>query len=233
MIKLRVFRAVDDLESCQKFVEGHMKILKNFGITMITSANIEWFQDPHTYVIVAEDTETLKVLGGARVQIAGGKYPLPIEKAVTELDESVHDIVKDYAKEGTAELCGLWNSREVAGMGIGSVFLTRTAVSIAPQIGIKSMFALCAAYTIQMAQKAGFQIATFMGNNGTFYYPKDDLVATAMVLPDVNLLETAHADEKAEILSLRDNPNQIKTEEGRRGPFDILYELAIPTGHEV
>jgi hypothetical protein len=205
-----------------------MKILKNFGITMITSANIEWFMDPLTYVIVAEDTETTKVLGGARVQVAGPQYPLPIEKAVTELDESIHEVVKQYSIEGTAELCGLWNSREVAGLGIGSVFLTRTAVAIAPQIGIKSMFALCAAYTIQMAQKSGYQIATFLGNNGTFYYPKDDLVATAMVLPDVNTLETAHADEKAEILSLRENPTQIKTEEGRRGPFDILYELAIP-----
>ena len=205
-----------------------MKILKNFGITMITSANIEWFMDPLTYVIVAEDTETTKVLGGARVQVAGPQYPLPIEKAVTELDESIHDVVKQYSVEGTAELCGLWNSREVAGLGIGSIFLTRTAVAIAPQIGIKSMFALCAAYTIQMAQKAGYQIATFIGNNGTFYYPKDDLVATAMVLPDVNTLDTAHADEKAEILSLRENPTQIKTEEGRRGPFDILYELAIP-----
>ena len=228
MIRLRVFRAVDDLGSCQKFVEGHMKILKNFGITMITSANIEWFMDPLTYVIVAEDTETTKVLVGARVQVAGPQYPLPIEKAVTELDESIHDVVKQYSVEGTAELCGLWNSREVAGLGIGSIFLTRTAVAIAPQIGIKSMFALCAAYTIQMAQKAGYQIATFIGNNGTFYYPKDDLVATAMVLPDVNTLDTAHADEKAEILSLRENPTQIKTEEGRRGPFDILYELAIP-----
>ena len=205
-----------------------MKILKNFGITMITSANIEWFMDPLTYVIVAEDTETTKVLGGARVQVAGPQYPLPIEKAVTELDESIHDVVKQYSVEGTAELCGLWNSREVAGLGIGSIFLTRTAVAIAPQIGIKSMFALCAAYTIQMAQKAGYQIATFIGNNGTFYYPKDDLVATAMVLPDVNTLDTAHADEKAEILSLRENPTQIKTEEGRRGPFDILYDLAIP-----
>ena len=228
MIRLRVFRAVDDLGSCQKFVEGHMKILKNFGITMITSANIEWFMDPLTYVIVDEDTETTKVRGGALVQVAGPQYPLPIEKAVTELDESIHDVVKQYSVEGTAELCGLWNSREVAGLGIGSIFLTRTAVAIAPQIGIKSMFALCAAYTIQMAQKAGYQIATFIGNNGTFYYPKDDLVATAMVLPDVNTLDTAHADEKAEILSLRENPTQIKTEEGRRGPFDILYELAIP-----
>lgn len=228
MIKIRAFRAVDDTESCQKFVEGHMRVLKNFGITMITSANVEWFTDPDTYVIVAESMDDGRVLGGARVQVANGNIPLPIEKAVTELDDSIHDVVKSYIPDGVAELCGLWNSREIAGMGIGSVFLTRTAVSMAPQIGIKSMFALCAAYTVQMAQNAGFQIATFLGNNGTFYYPKDDLIASAMLLHDINDLSFASEAERNEIISLRENPVQIKTEEGRRGAFDIFYELQLP-----
>jgi hypothetical protein len=228
MIKIRAFRAVDDVESCQKFVEGHMRVLKNFGITMITSANVEWFTDPDTYVIVAESMDDGRVLGGARVQVAKDKYPLPIEKAVTELDDSIHDVIKEYIPQGVAELCGLWNSREIAGMGIGSVFLTRTAVSIAPQIGIKSLFALCAAYTVQMAQHAGFQIATFLGNNGTFYYPKDDLIASAMLLYDINDLSFASEAERNEINSLRENPVQIKTEEGRRGAFDIFYELQLP-----
>lgn len=228
MIKIRAFRAVDDNESCQKFVEGHMRVLKNFGITMITSANVEWFTDPDTYVIVAESMDDGRVLGGARVQVAKGKIPLPIEKAVTELDDSIHDVIKDYIPQGVAELCGLWNSREIAGMGIGSVFLTRTAVSLAPQLGIKSMFALCAAYTVQMAQNAGFQIATFLGNNGTFYYPKDDLIASAMLLYDINDLSYASEAERNEINSLRENPVQIKTEEGRRGAFDIFYELQLP-----
>ncbi len=229
MIKIRAFRAVDDIESCQKFVEGHMRVLKNFGITMITSANVEWFSDPDTYVIVAESMEDMRVLGGARVQVGKGRFPLPIEKAVAELDESIYDVIKEYIPQGVAELCGLWNSREIAGMGIGSVFLTRTAVSLAPQLHIKSMFALCAAYTVQMAQNAGFQIATFLGNNGTFYYPKDDLIASAMLLHDINDLSFASEAERNEINSLRENPVQIKTEEGRRGAFDIFYELQLPT----
>jgi hypothetical protein len=228
MIRIRAYRAIDDTATCEKFVEGHMKILKAFGITMITSANVEWFQDPDTYVIVAEDPDNGKVLGGARVQKAGGLYPLPIEKAVKEHDDSIHEVVQEYSKEGTAELCGLWNSREIAGMGIGSVFLTRTAVCIAPQIGLKSMFALCAAYTVQMAQKAGYRIATFLGNNGTFYYPKEDLVATAMLLHDASDLSTADPKERDEILSLRENPLQVKSEEGRRGAtFELLYDLQI------
>lgn len=227
MIRLRAFKAMDEAETCQKFAEGHMRILKAFGISMITSANLEWAQDPLTYVIVAEDPDTNKVLGGARVQIAGGKLPLPIEKAVKELDPRIHDVVMEYAKEGTGELCGLWNSREIAGLGIGSVYLTRTAVCIAPQLRLKTIFALCAPYTVEMAEKAGFQIATFLGHNGTFYYPKEDLVATGMLLHNSYVLATADEKERTEILSLREHPHQLKLETGRRKEFELQYDLEI------
>lgn len=225
MIRIRAFKAVDELGSCQKFVEGHMKILKVFGITMITSANIDWFLDPYTYVIIAESTEDNKVLGGARVQVAGGKFPLPIVSAVDEIDSNINNVIDYYSKEGTGELCGLWNSREIAGMGIGSTYLTRTAVAIAPKLKIKSMFALCAAYTVEMAEKAGFQIAEFIGNKGIFYYPKEDLTATGVFLSDVNILETADPDERSEILSLRERPKLTKLEKGRRGEFELIYDL--------
>lgn len=227
MIRIRVFRAIDDLQACQKFVEGHMKILKVFGITMITSANIEWFMDPYTYVITVESIETGKVLGGARLQVAGGKYPLPIETAVEELDSRIFEVIKGYSIEGTAELCGLWNSREIAGLGIGSFLLTRTAVSVAPQLNLRSLFALCAPYTVDMAKRVGFQIATFIGNDGTFYYPKEDLLATAVYLPNIHSLEFADESERNEIFSLRETPKQVKVEQGRRGPFNIEYNLLI------
>ena len=227
MIRIRAFRAMDELESCMKFVEGHMKILKVFDIAMITSANVEWFNDPNTYVIAAESTETGKMLGGARVQIAGGKLPLPIEKAVTEIDDRIHETIKEYSREGTGELCGLWNSREIAGMGIGSVYLTRTAVCIAPQLKLKTLFALCAPYTVEMGEKVGFRVTTFLGNNGTFYYPKEDLVATGMLLPNSYTLETAISEEKDEIFSIRENLKQMKVAEGRRGKFDLYFDLEI------
>jgi hypothetical protein len=228
MVRIRAFQAINDLESCQKFVEGHMKVLKIFGITMITSANIEWFMDPSTYVLIAESTETNKVMGGARIQIAGGKNPLPIETAISDFDKNIHKIIKKYEAEGTAELCGLWNSREVAGLGIGSVFLTRTGVSIANQLNVKSIFALCAPYTIDLAKKSGFEIATFLGNQGTFYYPKDDLLATAMILNNTVTLDTCDPQERIEILKLRENPIQKKNESGHRGKFEIEFDLKIP-----
>ena len=205
-----------------------MKILKVFGITMITSANIDWFHDPLTYVIIVESAKNGKVLGGARLQISGGQIELPIESAVSELDSSIHSVIKTYREKGTAEVCGLWNSREIAGLGVGSVFLIRTAVAVAPMLNVKSLWALCAPYTIEMAEMAGFEIATFVGNEGTFYYPKDDLLATAMVLRNLDSLERAQPEEKNEIMELRSRPIQNKIETSRRGDvFEIAYDLEI------
>jgi hypothetical protein len=227
MIRLRVFRAIDERETCEKFVEGHVKILKVFGITMITSAKAEWMDDPLTYVIVAEDSEDQRVLGGARVQIAGGKLPLPLEDAVQRYDPNVHAEVEKNVANGTCELCGLWNSREIAGLGIGSFFLTRVAVCIAPQLSMKTMFALCAPYTVEMAEKVGFTVATFLGDKGEFLYPKEGLVATAVFLRDSATLSTADHNEREEIFSLRNNLKQTRTEMGRRKEFELMYDLEI------
>ncbi|MBX9850351.1 MAG: hypothetical protein K2X86_01175 [Cytophagaceae bacterium] len=226
-IIIRVFKAVDDLESCQKFVEGHMKVLKIFGITMITSANIEWFVDPNTYVILVESKDRTKVLGGARIQIAGGKKPLPIETAVADMDPSIHEMVKTHAEKGTGELCGLWNSREVAGLGVGSIFLTRVGVAISTFFQLHSLFALCAPITVDIGRKAGFVIETSLGINGTFYYPKEDLLATAVVLRNTTTLESAEEFEKERIFDLRKNPLQTTREKGPRGEVDIEYNLII------
>lgn len=227
-LNIKVIRAIDDLTTCQKYVEGHMKVLKIFGITMITSANIEWFVDPNTYVILVESENGEKVYGGARIQVAGGTYPLPIEKAVVELDSSITKMVADYAKEGTGELCGLWNSREVAGLGVGSIFLTRVGVAVATQLRLRTLFALCAPITVAIGQKAGFVIETKLGDNGTFYYPKEDLLATAVIINNTETIETAEPYERERILDLRKNPEQSAREIGPRGEVDINYHLLIP-----
>lgn len=227
MIRIRAFRAIDEPETCEKFIEGHTRVLKAFNITMITSAKAEWTEDPHTYVIVAETTETGKVLGGTRIQIASKKLPLPIETAIGKFDKSIYTVIETYSKEGTGEFCGLWNSREIAGLGIGSTFLIRTAVCITPQLNLKTLFALCAPYSVSMALNTGFHVATFLGNNGTFYYPKEDLVATATVLPDINTLNSADPNEKLKIFLLRENLQQTRIEKGRRESFELQYDLKL------
>lgn len=225
MIRLTAFKAVEDPLRSDKFIEGHNRILEIYGVAKVTSANVEWKYDPSVYVIAAEMDN--KILGGARIKCYGGSQALPIEDAISDMDYGIHKTIKNYSKNGTGEFCGLWNSREIAGLGIGSFLLTKAGVSIVSQLKLTSLFALCASYTVGMAQKVGFEIETSLGNNGTFYYPKEDFIATVMLLKNTETLDTADPIERESIFDLRRHPNQTKIEAGRNGTFELEYNLEI------
>ncbi len=226
---IRVFRAPDDLDACAKYVEGHMDVLRSFGITMITSANTEWFHDENTYVITIQQPGNNEIIsGGARVQLVSKNYPLPIEKALSKFDPNIHKMVSKLSSNGTGELCGLWNSREVAGLGLGARYLGWIGIAISTQLHLNTLFALCAPATVKSSVKMGFLVETSLGNNGTFYYPKEDLIATAAVVNDVPTLSTAGIEERNKIMDLRKNPVQNKIELGPRGQvMNINYNLEI------
>jgi hypothetical protein len=228
IVRLRAFRATDDPESCDLFLEGHQNVLTSIGVERVSSSRNEWTRNPAAFVLIVESVDGKKVFGGARVHVSGGTEPLPIEQATGELDQSIFDLVWKYAQQGTGEICGLWNSREISGYGIGSIFLTRAAVAISSQIGLTSLFALCAPYTVKMAESVGYSIETHIGNNGTFYYPKLDLVATTMILEDVATLKLANEEDRAAIFQLRDNLNLVRIEELRKKKIEIQYEIKIP-----
>lgn len=228
VVRLRAFRAIDDPRSCELFVEGHKKVLTSIGVEKVTSSNNEWVNNPAAFVMIVESLDRKYVYGGARIHVAGGTEPLPIEEATGALDPSIYDMVWNYAQKGTGEGCGLWNSREIAGYGIGSIFLTRVGVAMSTQIGLDSLFGLCAPYTVKMAQSVGYEIEEGIGNNGTFYYPKLDLLATVLILRDLKDLSAADAENKAAIMSLRENLQGVKIEELRRKKIEIHYDIEIP-----
>lgn len=229
MIHIRTFRAPDEPEACAKFIVGHKRLLELYGITQITSNRQDWVDDPKTVVILVEDKETKFVYGGARIQIKSDRYELPISNAIGKYDPKVYDMIdEDHQRGGTCELCGLWNSREVAGMGIGSHVLARVGSVLAAKLPIVSLFVLCAPVTVRMGKRVGCVIETTLGNNGLFYYPKDDLVATAMRLRNPEDLSNADDSEREKILSLRDNPYQTIEERGPKGVYQLEYNLNIP-----
>jgi len=227
-VRLRAFRAIDDPEACERFIEGHTHVLTSIGVTKVTSSKNEWMHNPAAFVLIVESLDGKKVYGGARVHAAGGTQPLPIEEATGSLDPAIYDLVWKYAQEGTGELCGLWNSREIAGYGVGSIFLSRACVAIATQIGLKTLFALCAPYTVNMGINSGYVIETSIGNEGTFYYPKLDLIATTMILKDADILSLAHEDERTTIFKLRQCLNIVRNEVLRKKEIEIHYEINIP-----
>ncbi|HEX8377228.1 MAG TPA: hypothetical protein VF602_05375 [Pedobacter sp.] len=226
-VRLRAFRAIDDPEACRLFLEGHAYVLTSIGITKVTSSKNEWTTNPAAFVLIVESLDGKKVYGGARVHVSGGSQPLPIEEATCQLDSGITDLVWKFAQNGTGELCGLWNSREIAGYGIGSIFLIRAAVAIAHQIGLQSLFALCAPYTIKPVECCGMELETSIGNQGTFYYPKLDLLATTMILKDVPVLSKAQEEDRNAIFKIREQPDVVRIEELRKKEITIHYQTAI------
>lgn len=225
LIKVRAFIAPEDPEACMRFYEGHSKLLEiHFGIAKITSGNVDWINHKNTIVIIVEDETGTKTYGGARVQLADGVIPLPIETAIGKYDPKIYTDVRT----GSAEICGMWNSKEVAGMGIGSLILCRVAVALMSQLPIDRVHVLCAPITTRMGKRVGAVIDTSLGNEGIFYYPKDDFIATAMIIKDVDVLSSADPREQELMFELRKNFNQIRTETGPKGNFEVFYQLGLP-----
>lgn len=226
-VRLRAFRAIDDPKTCERFIAGHAHVLTAIGVKKVTSSKDDWMYNPAAFVLIVESLDGETVYGGARIHVAGGSQPLPIEEATGMMDPKIFDLVWKYGQEGTGEVCGLWNSREIAGYGVGSIFLTRAAVAISTQIGIKSLFALCAPYTVKMAESVGYQLEDSVGLNGTFYYPKLDLVATTMVLEDVKRLEKADEHEREAIFKIRENLVVTNIEKLRKHEIEIEYRARV------
>src|ERR1017187_7363373 len=148
MIRIRAFRAIDDNDACNEYAAEHMKVLKIFGITKITTANTDWIFNPNVYVILAERTEDNTKVGGARVHLYHKDYPLPMDIAIRYFDPNVQQLLERNAPKGTGEMCGLWNSRSVSGWGIGTNYLARSCMALAAQLPLQSMFVLCGGHTI-------------------------------------------------------------------------------------
>lgn len=225
MFIFRSFRAIDDYETCVRFREGHVKVLSDYGITNITTNNDDWIFNPMVYVIVAEDEQGV-VQGGIRVHMADEEHLLPVEEAVGEMDPKIFDMVREFSHTGTGELCGLWNSKAVAGLGI-SLLLIRAGISIVNQIDLSSLFTICADYTMPMVSRVGFIVEDQLGNKGEFIYPNENYIARVLRRMNAITLDTAEELDRNRILNLRNKPIQFFNEVGSKGLLEINYQLVI------
>ena len=227
-LKIWAFRAVENPDACHRFLEGHRNVLVNHGVKNVVSANPDWMEDDQVWVVLVESPDGSRSYGGARIHKASQNNRLPIQDAVGYLDPAIDEFIDQHRSSGIGEICGLWNSVEVAGMGVGSVYLIRAGLSLAQSAGITGMFALCSPYTYKMASSFGFFPLREIGNNGKFPYPTEKLIATVTFQEDTEAMNGAHSGEKEIILELRNNPLQQKIETARNGlNVEVRYELII------
>lgn len=231
-IRFRAFRAVDNPELCEKYLQGHVQVLVNYGITNITSNNRDWMKWDTVYCVVAEK-EDGTLVGGIRTQIADGINLLPVEKAVGHLDPNIHNIVRNYIDDGVGELCALWNAKEVAGMGL-SIMLVRAGISILNQINCNTLMGICADYTMKMFKKVGFVVDTTLGDKGDFIYPNENYVARVLGILNAKELSTAEEFDRLKMLDLRQNPEQSCIELGPKElEIEIEYLLLLKSNRKV
>lgn len=225
-LNIVAFRATENIELRDQYHKGLEQILLHYGVSKVTSQSKEWFDDPDSWLVVVVSEDFKIVLGGARLQAAKEGSPLPMESAVGYKDSRVYDIVRDYrSKGGVSELCGLWNSRKVAGMGLGSVFLGRACVALSPFANFTTMMALCAPSTKENCFRIGFTLIDNLGIHGEFNYPKENLVATSVIIEDLKNLPFCKEIDREKICQMRNDTNLSTLEDTPRGEVFIKYKL--------
>jgi hypothetical protein len=225
--RIRTYISTDDIETSLRYVEGHKKVLESYGVKKVTSASYDWVYDPNTYVIIVESDDRTRILGGMRIQLRSVNLKMPMEDAIARVDTSIYSYIDNFGDCRIAEFCGLFNSKEVAGYGIGSMFLGRMAIAVAGNIDLRYLMGLCSPATLRNSFKIGFEIIRELGNNGKFYYPKEGLIATALIIKDLDNIPVAAPEERERILDLRKNPNQTAIETGPKGELEIIYEYKL------
>jgi hypothetical protein len=205
MITIRAFKATEEMETCLQFLEGHRKVLEEFNLANISTNTPKWINHEGSYVVIAEYNN--EIIGGARMQLVDDKMLLPVQEAVAHFDPKINDLVKDKNNNGGAcELCGLWNARTLPpNLGLTRL-VSIAAVSLAEQLNIKNIFAICAGYTLYPAIRMGMVVQKNVGNNGEFIYPNSNFRARVLCMDGLTL-ETSNEEFRNEINNLKLNPN--------------------------
>lgn len=228
-VHIRAFRAIDDLNACEKFAEGHAAVLSNHGIKKVSSADREWMSDPNVYVILATSPSGQKVYGGARIHIRQQPKQLPLEVPFGKHDPKVHDILDELSKERCAELCALWNSVEVVGLGIGSRLIILCGIVLTEELGIRHLLALSSPVTRRWIPDFGFYTIESIGDNGGIPYPNERLIATVAHFINPDRLQFMAPALYAQVVELRANPKLKSQASGPKGSITLHYDLKVNT----
>jgi hypothetical protein len=223
-----VSRATQDERLCKRLLQGHKRVLEAYGIKNLSSFRTDWFRRDDVIVIAVMTPDGERVLAGARMQPGNVANDFPLHQAVGHMDPKVGEFLESILPEGAYELNALWNSIELAGMGLGSEFLIEVAMAALPLLDAKHVVALTSPVTRRWREKHGWRLREDLGEGGYFVYPKPSLRASVehYVHPDYQ----ANVDVEVRDLmaSIRRRPEDVTTVvEGPKGQLKIRLNLTI------
>lgn len=228
MLKIQVFRAIDDIASCKIFAQEHAKILQDYDIIKITSFKTEWFYNPSIYVIIVKEASTGEIIAGERIHLVNADYPLPVEQAFLQTTGHIYESIATYPQHKIiGEMCALWSKKSAEGYGL-SVLLIKLGIALAHLLKMSRLYALCSPRTVSTCELSGFKKDTSIGNNGEFLYPSPNLIATAVVMEDMGVLSNAEEEYRKDIFSFFNNPVGTIIAKGKKESIEVKYNITVP-----
>ena len=112
-------RASHDSQLCKRLLEGHRRVLEAYGIKNLSSFRTDWFRRDDVWIIAVLTPDGERVLAGARLQPGLVANDFPLHQAVGHVDPNVGTFLEQIIPDKAYELNALWNSIELAGMGMG------------------------------------------------------------------------------------------------------------------
>jgi hypothetical protein len=232
--EVRVFRADQYPERCHALVDGHQAVLAAYGIQKLATFNRDWIGNPNVLVVAAIANESgvdgldERILGGARMHLAESVESMPLIQAIGNQDPNLASFMAPFVEEGAYELGGMWNSIELAGMGVEATFLIKAAMATLTMVSGRHLFALTSPVTRRMQAPLGFLTAEGIGNDGYFTYPTPKLRATIARYTFPEHLEIAHKDVKEMLEGIWQDPEgMVHRVQGPKGELKLQFKIEV------
>lgn len=223
---LSLHRACDDFSLCENFVLGHRQLLSVNDVDL-GPIDTSWFNSTNVYLLVVKRAGLDEILGGSKLVIYDNNGNLPLLKLLNDDYPELVDYLNEYSDKGLVEISGLWNSRSVAGLGLGSEQLIRTSIAICGLLEIATVVTFCSPFVTRFAELYGFSPLSKFGMNGSIPFPDERWMSTINILSDPHIMSRAEDKEREIIFNLREEPNQTRKFNSRGKEITIKFELKL------
>lgn len=213
--ELKIFRAVDDRQAALDFHDGHNAVLANMRIEGLCSGEATWLENPGVFIFGLYSKD--KIAAGLRMHVEHPDYRFPFEKALESCKIDVQRILAKDRHLVTAEGCGLWASRQVAGPGVVDL-MNRVTTACANYVGVDKFYAICPRHTLDAFKKVGFYMGTLDDELINFPYPSERF-SSYMIHCNMADLGLAFQQDRKVIDEILKNPEGHLIVKGRKEEF--------------
>lgn len=221
-IKIKSFKASEDVLTCIDFYEGYSKVIGSVNSSFTNDK--QWFGSQHVHGVIAEHNG--QTIGGLLFFHPGiYNIPFPFEQLLTDTISN-HQFQTKSLPLSCAEIFAVWNSETASGWGL-SYFLIKAGLCLAQHLKIEKTYYLIAEYNVRLAERLGLEPVKYKGSN-TYNIIKTSFSETKVYIYvfDSNL-ETGNKNTIEPILEMTKNTPFITTENVLGANFEIEYAISL------